>query len=133
MDTLSDNVLELINDFKCGDDLYWKLRFNEVVREISETEFFTEIIWNIDSCRVCDFLRESEIRLPNKYNSSYHISVSEYKGKPRWYIDCGCFVKQCKIYYAGRDECIYRKKRDLSHSKLKMRTNSKIMRMLRLC
>ena len=40
MDNLPKEIIDKINDFRIGDDIHWKNKFNYVVNELNNVEFF---------------------------------------------------------------------------------------------
>ena len=41
---LPNEILHKINDFRVGDDIHWKSKFNDVVNQLNDVEFFVKHI-----------------------------------------------------------------------------------------
>ena len=49
---LPNEILHKINDFRVGDDIHWKSKFNDVVNQLSDVEFFCKTHWCSNECNV---------------------------------------------------------------------------------
>jgi hypothetical protein len=95
MDTLPDNILQIINDNIHGDRNHFKLQFDDVIEEIKKQLYFCEIQSNAESCNICNFTDKTFRNNTTSYSQAYEEYSSCYKGMAS--TDCKCVVKDFKI------------------------------------
>ena len=61
MDNLPEEIIDKINDFRIGDDIHWKNKFNYVVNELNNVEFFCKISDTCSGITVGKALRMQEV------------------------------------------------------------------------
>ena len=51
---LPNEILHKIIDFKVGDVIHWKNKFNDVVNQLNDVEFFCKTHWCSCECELCN-------------------------------------------------------------------------------
>ena len=108
MNSLPSEVLSKINDYRYGDKVFWKSKFNNVVQHlIHESVFQYELCWNSESCERCQGDDLLEFGNLVRYDLCYQFYLDNYVGMVN--PTCQCVVKYCKIHseYTMLDPDVY--------------------------
>ena len=93
MNTLPAEIKHKINTFNKENP--WKSIFNDILKEISLSDFVCEISWNSDSCYIC---YGDHIEFTNRisHDRAYNFYLDHYEGRINEL--CGCVIDYCIIY-----------------------------------
>ena len=98
MNTLPDDILYKINDFKVGDVTYWRTKFNDVVNQLNNTYFFCYTEWCCCLCSVCD-KKHIELTTPLTYDVALTVYENHYIGLVC--RSCDCVIHNCKMSFVN--------------------------------
>ena len=101
---LPNEILHKINDFRVGDDIHWKSKFNDVVNQLNDVEFFCKTHWCSNECNVCNKCH-NDYTIELKYDEALKTYLNDYVGrKCSW---CNCKILNCKISFVNEQNYYY--------------------------
>ena len=99
MDNLPKETIDKINDYRYGDDIHWKSKFNDVVNQLNSVEFFCKTHWCSKECELCNECFD-DISFELKYDEALEIYLSDFIGKKcSW---CNCKIANSKISFVNK-------------------------------
>ena len=98
METLPTEVKEKIIDFRVGDDIHWKSKFNDVVNDLNDLMFVCKTHWCSNECELCNKCH-NDYTIELKYDEALKTYLYDYVGrKCSW---CNCKIIYCKISFVN--------------------------------
>ena len=104
INNLPDEVVYKINDFRVGDVIHWKNKFNDVVNKLNNIEFFCKTHWCCNECDLCHKCHH-DYTAELKYDKALIVYDNDYVGKKcSW---CNCKIINCKISFVNEKNYYY--------------------------
>ena len=91
---LPDNLIDIINDYRFGNNDYWKTRYKYVLNEINDLRYYVFTSWSNKYCNVCNYCG-NELTIPIKYDEALQTYYQELN---RCNTICGCRIISLTIH-----------------------------------